>query len=142
MTFPASLKSLQTELIDARRGYEEALKDATDGDIAEIFRQMIDLRTDAITQIHGALAAEGEPDDEHGSVMSLVHRTVVGVRAAVSGLGPDSLPAFVDGETRILLTYNSAIDECRPYPKIANMLEGQRAALADLVANMNRFAST
>ena len=141
MAFPAALKKLQTELIDARRGYEEALKDSTDGDVADLFRQMLDVRTTAIGQIRDALAAAGEADEEHGSFMSLVHRTVVSIRATVSGLGPDSLPAFANGEAQILLAYNDAIDECRPYPKIAGVLETQRAELSNMVSKMNQAAA-
>jgi hypothetical protein len=62
----------------------------------------------------------------------------VSVRATVSGLGPDSLPAFVNGEARILLAYNTALDECRPYPKSAGMLESQRADLVSMVAKLNQ----
>jgi len=138
MAFPAALKTLQTELIDARRGYEEALKDSTDGDVADLFRQMLDIRTKAVGQIRDALAVAGEADDQHASIMSLVHRTVVSVRAAVSGLGPDSLPAFANGEARILLAYNDAIDECRSYPKIASVLETQRTELVGMIARMNQ----
>jgi hypothetical protein len=76
MSFPDLLKSLQTDLIDARRGYEEALKDATDGVTADLFRQMLETRTKAIGQIRDAVAAAGEADDDRGSFMSLVHRTV------------------------------------------------------------------
>ena len=141
MAFPAALKKLQTELIDARRGYEEALKDSTDRDVVDLFRQMLDVRTTAIGQIRDALAAAGEADEEHGSFMSLVHRTVVSIRATVSGLGPDSLPAFANGEAQILLAYNDAIDECRPYPKIAGVLETQRAELSNMVSKMNQAAA-
>jgi uncharacterized protein (TIGR02284 family) len=129
-------------LIDARRGYEEALRESPDGDVADLFRQMLDVRTKAIDQIRDALAAAGETGDEHSSFMSLVHRTVVSIRVTVERLGPDSLPTFANGEARIMLAYNSAIDECRPYPKIARVLEAQRAALAAIVARMNQAAAS
>ena len=141
MAFPAALKKLQTELVDARRGYEEALKDSTDGDVAGLFRQMLEVHTKAIGQIRDALAAAGEANEEHGSFMSLVHRTVVSVRATVSGLGPDSLPAFANGEAQILLAYNDAIEESRPYPKIGGVLQSQRQELSGMVSKMNQAAA-
>jgi hypothetical protein len=99
---------------------------------------LVDLRIEAIAEIRNALTTAGEEGDEQGSFMSLVHRAVVSMRATVSGLGPGSLQAFANGEARILLAYNDAIDECRSHPEIARLLERQRAALADMVARMNR----
>jgi len=141
MTFPASLKTLQTELVDAHHGYEEALKDSKDGEVVSLLRQIDALHTEASAEIHDALAAAGEPDNEDGSLMSFVHRTVISVRAAITGLGPDSLPSFASGEQRILDAYDSAIQDSQPYPEIARGLEVQKSRLLAMVARMNAAAA-
>ena len=141
MTFPATLKTLQTELVDAHHGYEEALKDTTDSEVAGLIRQIDALHTDAIAENHDSLAAAGEPDNEDGSLMSFVHRTVISVRSAITGLGPDSLPSFASGEQRILDAYDNAIQDSQDYPEIARGLEGQKAKLLAMVARMNAAAA-
>lgn len=141
MTFPATLKTLQTELVDAHHGYEEALKDSKDSEVVGLLRQVDTLHTEAMAEIHDALAAAGEPDNEDGSLMSFVHRTAISVRSAITGLGPDSLPSFASGEQRILEAYDNAIQDSQPYPEIARGLESQRAKLLTMVARMNAAAA-
>jgi hypothetical protein len=140
MAFPAALKSLHTELIGARREYEDAIKDSPAGGRGDFVRRLLDMRTKAIGEIRDALAAAGEADPKGGLVMSLVHRAVVGLRAMVPELSADSLP-FVKGEARILLAYNNAIEECRGYPRIASVIETQRAEVAGIVAKMIHAAA-
>jgi uncharacterized protein (TIGR02284 family) len=140
MTFPTHLKKLQTELVDALHGYEEALKDSTDGDVTGLFRQMHTLHSAAIAELHDELAAVGVASDEQGSLMSFVHRTVISVRAAITSLGPGSLPSFASGEERILTAYDDAIEETQLYPQITRLLESQKAKLAAMIDRMNAAA--
>lgn len=140
MTFPASLKSLQTELIDARRRYEECLRVTTDDKVAGLLLEMVELRMRAERQIRGILGSAGVQDGDPGSFVSFFHRAVAGVRASFIGAGAESLPGFVNDEAQIMIAYNSAIAECRPYQEIVDLLEGQRAALVRAVTKMSRAA--
>ena len=71
MTFPASLKSLQSELIDARRRYEECLRLTTDDKVAALLLEMVELRMRAERQIREILGSAGVQDDEPGRIPSV-----------------------------------------------------------------------
>jgi hypothetical protein len=59
---------------------------------------MFSLRHDDHMELHQALVTAGEKPDENGSFMSVVHETVVGVRACLTGISKKTLPAFASGE--------------------------------------------
>ena len=137
MAFPESLKTLQTELIEARRRYEDVLRITADRDVAALFLEMVELRMRAERQIREILGAAGMNDEPPSSFYSFVQCAVANVRATVIRTGPESLPAFVNDEAQILLAYNNAIDECGPYRAIAALLESQRTALIGMLAKMD-----
>lgn len=103
-----SLKKLHTALVDTRGAYELALKDTADEEVAGICKEMISLRLSDHQELHQSLILAGEVPDENGSFMSVVYETVVGVRAALSGISKKTLPAFASGEENIVEEYDSA----------------------------------
>lgn len=138
MTFPTCLKRLQTELVDARQGYEERLKFTADGEIAALLLEMLELRMRAEQQIREILGTKGTEGDGRGSLASSIHRAVAKVGAFVVADGLQSLSACARAEMQILLAYNNAIDECRPYQRITDLLESQRATLVKAVARLDQ----
>lgn len=140
MAVLASLKSLQTELMSARRIYEECLRVTTNPEVAAVVAELLELRLHAERQIREILEAAGAEPDEQGTFTSFVHRAVASVRTSMFGDGVESLPAFAIAEASILLAYNNAIDECRPCRKIANLLERQRAELVRAVMKLEERA--
>lgn len=76
------------------------------------------------------LLARGESPDESGSVLSLVHKTVISVRSALTGLDRSSLTSFMDGEERI--------DETGP---ASQTLRSNRQALLAAIADMRAKAA-
>lgn len=141
MTDNSSLKSLHTALIDARKGYETALKDAEEGEMKALFRKMIAQHEAAHREVHRLLTSRGETPDDDGSFMSTVHKTVISVRAAVSGLGRNALSSFADGEERIVETYDEAIAENAGNTEAAKTLKAQRSALRDRIGEMKAKAA-
>jgi len=137
MAFPEPLKTLQTELIEARRRYEDVFKITADREVAALFLEMVELRMRAERQIREILGAAGLNDEPPSSFAAFVQRAVANVRATVVRTGPESLPAFVNDEAQILLAYNNAIDECKPYRAITDLLESQRMALIGMLAKMD-----
>jgi uncharacterized protein (TIGR02284 family) len=128
------MKSLHTTVVDARKGYEEALKDADGKGLSSLFRDMITLH-----QIHAdALAADlvrhGEQVDDEGSFMSTIHRTVISIRSLFGGLDESILPGLIDGEERVVGYYDEALKDCPPSE--TEMLSKQRAALLAKIAEM------
>jgi len=130
------LKKLHTTLIDTCRGYEEALKDGQDNSLLPLFREMVELRQHDHREIHSALVRKGETPDENGSFMSIVHKTVIDVRSAITGLDQNSLPSFVSGEESVIGVYNNVLKECSADPEISQLLLRQKQQLENKIAKM------
>jgi uncharacterized protein (TIGR02284 family) len=131
-----SLKKLHTALVDTQGAYELALKDTHDEDVAGICKEMISLRHTDHLELHQSLVAAGEVPDEDGSFMSVVHETVVGVRAAITGISKKMLPAFVSGEESIMQEYDEALNEMANDRSICEILDRQKENLATKIAKM------
>lgn len=136
MVDTTSLKSLHTALIDAEEGYDTAVKDAEGPEMRAIFQELRALHQEAHADVHAILVGKGEQPDEAGSFMSMVHKTVVSVRAAVTGLDKPSLTSFANGEERILKDYDAAIEESRGDAPVVDQLRRHRNALQEVVSRM------
>jgi uncharacterized protein (TIGR02284 family) len=139
MTNPLEeLKALHTALIDSRNGYQEALEDAEGKGLTPLFREMIAMRNTHIDEIAGYLRAHGEQPDSDGSFMSTVHRTVISVRALITGLDESILPGLIDGEERIVGSYDDAIEESPSSSPERGMLSKQREMVLAKIAEMKQ----
>ena len=136
-----NLKMLHTALVDTRAAYELAFKDTDDAQVATICKEMVYLRHMDHEELHQALLEAGETPDENGSFMSMVHETIIKVRAAFTGIGKKTLPAFASGEEDILALYDKAIDEAATDPKISGILNRQRTNLIAKKDEMRRIAA-
>ena len=136
-----SLKTLHTALIDAKDGYVEAEKDAENGALKSLFREMIDLHQRAHEDVHALLVEKGEKPDERGSFMSTVHETVIAVRSAVTGLDHGALSSFASGEERIVKTYDDAIKGSSGDTSVIEILNRRRTALLSKIAEMKRLSA-
>jgi uncharacterized protein (TIGR02284 family) len=132
----AALKSLHTALIDAEEGYDTAVRDADGPEMRALFEELRALHQKAHADVHAILVGKGEQPDETGSFMSMVHKTVVSVRAAITGLDKPSLTSFANGEERILKDYDAAIEESRDDQPVATQLRRHRDALQEVVSRM------
>ena len=135
------LKDLHTALVDTRSAYELALKDTKDPDVAAVCREMFSLRHDDHMELHQALVTAGEVPDENGSFMSVVHETVVGVRACLTGISKKTLPAFASGEEHIVEEYDAALKESAGNPALSEILTRQRDTLVAKIAEMRKLAA-
>lgn len=134
------LKKLHTALVDTRGAYELAARETEDAQVASICREMIALRRTDHEELHRALIAAGEKPDDDGSFMTTVHETVVAVRAAFTGIGKKTLPAFISGEEEILKLYDEAIAEAAD-AGATDLLRRQRARLASEIGKMKGLAA-
>lgn len=132
------LKALHTALIDARNGYDEAIKDAQEPDLKAIFEKVRRLHAKAHEVVHQLLGNQGEKPDEAGSFMSTVHETVIGVRSAIIGLSRGSLSAFASGEEHTVGKYDAAIGAA---PQSAAALTPHRSALQAALAEMKQMST-
>ncbi|GLH76687.1 hypothetical protein SSBR45G_15950 [Bradyrhizobium sp. SSBR45G] len=134
-----SLKTLHTALVDARNGYQEAAKDTETPALKSLFAEMIALKDRDHSELHDALTRMGETPDDSGSFMSTVHRTVISVRAAVTGLGTNALSSFVSGEEQIVADYDDALKDCAGDPAVTATLRRQRETLLAKIAEMKQL---
>jgi uncharacterized protein (TIGR02284 family) len=136
------VKKLHTALVDTRGAYELALRDTDDAEVAGICREMISLRHSDHMQLHQSLVLAGEVPDENGSFMSVVHETVIGVRAAISGISKKTLPAFASGEEDIIELYDDALAETAGFNSaISDILTLQRDNLLKKIVEMKKIAA-
>jgi uncharacterized protein (TIGR02284 family) len=136
-----TLKKLHTALVDTRDAYELALKDTDDPEVAGICREMFSLRHDDHLELHQALILAGEVPGENGSFMSVVHETVVGVRAAISGISKKTLPSFASGEEDIVGLYDETLRQMGNDPKLSGTLSRQRETLLTKIERMKTLAT-
>jgi uncharacterized protein (TIGR02284 family) len=137
-----SLASLHTALIDARNGYDEAIRDAEEPELKAIFSRLKLAHEKAHAELHNLLLARGLKPDDGGSFMSTVHKTMISVRSAVTGLNEEALSAFVEGEERIVEDYNRAIKDNPDDAAVVGLLQQQKAALQDEIVGMTAIANT
>jgi uncharacterized protein (TIGR02284 family) len=140
MADKGSVASLHTALIDALKGYEEAIQDAEQPELRMVFRRLRLVHEKAHAELHHLLLARGMKPDERGAFMSTVHKTIISVRSAVTGLDEASLSAFADGEERIVGQYNSAIEDNHDDAAVVGLLERQKEALKDEIRVMRATA--
>ena len=136
-----NLKKLHTALVDTRAAYELALKDTNDEEVARICKEMISLRHTDHRELHQSLVLAGQVPDEQGSFMSVVHETVIGVRAALSGISKKTLPTFASGEEHIVEEYDDALRETNGDPKITEILTRQKENLLAKIAAMKSLST-
>jgi uncharacterized protein (TIGR02284 family) len=128
------MKSLHTTVIDARNGYEEALKDAEGKGLTSLFQEMIALHQSHADALAADLTRHGEKVDDKGSFMSTVHRTVISIRSLFGGLDESILPGLIDGEERVVGYYDEALSDCPPSETAT--LAKQRSALQAKITQM------
>lgn len=130
-----NLKKLHTSLVDNRKGYAEAVKDTDSPPLKTLFADMLALKERDHSELHACLTRLGEQPDDSGSFMATIHKTVIKVRSATTGL-ESALAAFVMGEEEVMGEYNKAIEECAADPTTVATLTRQRDALGSKITIM------
>ena len=135
------LKSLHTSAIDARNGYQEALKDTEDKQaesqaMTALFRDMIALHDSHAGELAGELPRRNERADEEGSFMTVVHKTIMDVRSMFDGLDESVLLGLIDGEKRNVGKYDAALKVLEGPANVAGLFTRQRDDLAEKIALM------
>jgi hypothetical protein len=116
-----SLRKLHSSLVDNRKGYEKAVEDA-EPNVKALFREMAELKAKDHAELHSGLTRMGEKPDDSGSFMATVHKTVIGVRAATTGLGTNSLSLFCRAKSRSLTNMTMRSGNARRIEKSSKRL--------------------
>jgi len=130
------LKTLHINAIDARNGYDEALKDAEGRGMTPLFRSMITLHDQNANELEAELRKSGEQSDDGGSLMSTVHRTIMSVRSLFGGLDETVLPGLIDGEERNKSGYDDALKSATMPQNIETLLSAQRGRIERAIERM------
>ncbi len=130
------LKSLHTAAIDARSGYEEALKDAEGRGLTPLFGDMIALHETNATELAADLRAAGAQASDDGSFLGTVHRTIISIRSLFGGLDHSILPGLIDGEKRNVSSYDEALKLPNIPADVQAHLTGQRGRIQSAIARM------
>ncbi len=124
-----ALARLHTQVIDARNGYAEALDLADTTEMIAIFRDLHDMHSSHAGTLAMVIIDRGGIPGTNGSFMSFVHKAVLNMRAAITGLAVNVLPAIRDGEERMLSAYEEALDAVGDWPQAQWLLRRQVAAI-------------
>lgn len=135
------MKTLHTNAVDARHGYEEARDDAEGRGMTPLFREMIALHATNAEELAAALSGSGIVPDENGSFMSTVHRTVISIRSIFGGLDESVLPGLIDGETRNRSAYDNTLERTDVSVQQRSMLETQRLRIDTAITRMEALTT-
>jgi uncharacterized protein (TIGR02284 family) len=124
-----ALARLHTRVIDARNGYAEALDLADRTEMIALFRDLHDMHSGHAGALAMAIIDRGGIPGTDGSFMSIVHKAVLNMRAAITGLEANVLPAIRDGEERMLDAYAEALRAVADWPQALWLLRKQIAAI-------------
>lgn len=135
-----TLTSLHTSLIDARSGYQEGLKDAHGRGLTPLFTELIALHGNDAAAIAAELKRLGAPVDDSGSYMGTLDRAVMKLTSLITELDDKIVPSLIDGESRVLAHYDTAIAASAPGNAEYPVLIAQRDALRQRIAAMTARA--
>ena len=116
-TFLESLEKLHARLRDVIHGYQEALEHA-EADVAPSLLQMQALHREDADHLGSHLSRMHGDASKDGSWMTPVQEAVMEVRAWLTGIDKNVLPAVIRGERSLLELYDDAIKEA-PGPSAA-----------------------
>ncbi len=133
------LKSLHTHAVDAHHGYEEARDDAEGRGLTSLFREMIALHAGNADELSACLVQAGAPVSDDGSFMTMVHRTIMRIRALFDGLGESVLPGLIDGEERNRALYDTTLAMPGLPADVQSLLTSQRHRIDAAIALMRRM---
>ena len=103
------LQDLHTRLLDTLDGYDKVLEKA-EPDFAALVEEFRTLHTGQTDGVRALLRELGQPLASDGSLMGTVNRAVVEIRSWFDDIGHNVLDGLVDGEKRLLESFEAARD--------------------------------
>ena len=136
----SELKSVLTRVVDSADGYESAASDADQGRFAIMFKEKAQERRGFATEIRNHLNTLGEQVDEDGSLLAAGHRVFKGIRDAVTGSDDQAIIKEVDrGESTLLKTYDSALEDIPASDQAYQMLSKQRDSVNQTLSQIKSY---
>jgi uncharacterized protein (TIGR02284 family) len=139
-TLESGLRGLLTRLADAQEGYLEGAQLADKPAVATLMKTLADTHGAHLHELTEAMARRGMDAGDPGSAMALVHKTILNLRALLSGLDEKVIPGIVDGERRIVGAYDEVIVRAGASDEsLLARLTTQRATVARCVTDLERM---
>jgi rubrerythrin len=104
----SSISKLHVTLVDAIKGYD-TMTEKAEPDLRLAIQPFATIHRRHAAELVAILKDNGLSPDNDGSLMGLVHETVVSVRALFGDLDTDALPSVISGEEAILSSYFDAL---------------------------------
>ena len=104
----SSVAKLHVTLVDAIKGYD-TMTEKAEPDLRLAIQPFATLHRRHAAELAALLKDNGLSPDTDGSLMGLVHETVVSVRALFGDLDTDALPSVIRGEEAILSSYSDTL---------------------------------
>ena len=136
----SELKNVLTRVVDSADGYESAASDAEQSRFAIMFREKAQERRQFATEIRNHLSGLGEQVDEDGSLLAAGHRVFKDIRDAVTGSDDQAVLKEVDrGESTLLKTYDSALEDIPAGDQAYQMLQKQRESVSQTLGQIKTY---
>ncbi|MEP6786350.1 MAG: PA2169 family four-helix-bundle protein [Sphingomonadales bacterium] len=107
-----TLNSLIATTLDSVDGYTEAAKESDNSRFADMFTARASERRSIVTQLQSEVARLGGTPEDDGTVLASMHRTFLGLKAAVTGRDDKAIVNEVErGEDHILHKFQDALKD-------------------------------
>jgi hypothetical protein len=138
MADSASLMELHTILVDACKGYDEALHGTEKPSQKALLEKARALQEQAHAEIYAILRARAANPDYEASFLTPVHKVAISTRA--TGMGPveSFLSSVVSGEGRIVEAYNKAIHANDDDGPVCDVLQRQKSLFVEFAGELQR----
>ncbi len=136
-----ALAKLHTRLIDAREGYADGRELAEQPRMAALLDALLTMHGAHADEIARVLVARGVTPENDGSFLQYVHKAVLNVRSALTGLGENVIPGLRDGERRILDLYDDTRATVNADRDLVALLDRQRTAVAPRLPNWRPWSA-
>ena len=124
----SSIAKLYVALVDAIKGYNTMFEKA-EPELISSLTPFSALHQRHATELSAILHDNGVMPAEDGSIMGMVHETVVSIRAMFGDLDLDALPAVIDGEDALVAVYQDTLDDIAATRDV--QLNGNTSPLAE-----------
>ena len=109
MAESASIMELHAMLVDACKGYDEAIEAAEKPRLKALFEKAKPVHEKAHAEVHAILRARAANPNYEASFLTPVHKVAISTRATGTGPVESFLSSFVSREGGIVEAYNKAI---------------------------------
>lgn len=128
----AALNDLATDINDVIRGYKE-IEDRGDDNIQQIAEDLRSLHEAHAAELLALIDQMGGNAEDTGSFMGDVHVAVATARDWFGMLDSSAIDSLVDGENRLLESYDKAARKTADHEAIQAKLVAQRESLSEKV---------